>query len=440
MTGPFDPVAPSAAAKPVALPQWRPILPVPADAPALETKHSKHGAAAKVWRYHDRRGQLVGAVCRYNLPDGNKEIRTAIYAEHAKFGRQWRFQGFPRPRPIFNLDQLAARPEASVLIVEGEKSCDAAAVLLPDHVAITSPGGNSAAKLADWSALAGRDVTIWPDSDPAGAKYAAAVAALLLKLMPAPTVAIIAAPEGVAKGWDAADAASEGWDTTRAAELVAAAVPLTLASDESGPRERKSSRDQLLELIAEDVELWSNDGVGFASVIVDDHRENYEINSRGFRGYLSWRAYEATGISPPSEALEAALRTAETISLNRGPRYPIWRRVAAHDGKIFIDLGCRRWRVVEIRAGGWQVLDTAPAEVKFLRSRGMGALPEPEAGELLEGVATRVPQRRERIGFSPHCRLAPRRATPEGPVSALGRLGRAGISEIDGRARLPIHR
>ena len=54
-------------------------------------------------------------------------------------------KAFPTPRPLYNLDKLAERPDDWILVVEGEKTADAAAELFPDHVAMTSPGGAKAA-------------------------------------------------------------------------------------------------------------------------------------------------------------------------------------------------------------------------------------------------------------------------------------------------------
>jgi putative DNA primase/helicase len=76
-----------------------------------------------------------------------------------------------------------------------------------------------------------------------------------------------------------------------------------------------------------------------------------------------------------------ALRIARARALH-GSCHRTWRRIAEHDGRIYLDLGCPKWRTVEIDAMGWRVVDAAP--VKFLRSRGMLALPEPEAGETIE--------------------------------------------------------
>ena len=49
------------------------------------------------------------------------------------------------PVPMYGLDRLAARPEATVLLVEGEKTADAAELLFPGCVAITSQGGSNGA-------------------------------------------------------------------------------------------------------------------------------------------------------------------------------------------------------------------------------------------------------------------------------------------------------
>ena len=84
-------------------------------------------------------------------------------------------------------------------MVEGEKTADAAAELLPDFVVVTSPFGAKSAGKADWCALEGRDVIIWPDNDEAGAGYARDV----LRLVPHARLVDVA--DGLPEGWDLAD-------------------------------------------------------------------------------------------------------------------------------------------------------------------------------------------------------------------------------------------
>lgn len=86
--------------------------------------------------------------------------------------------------PLFEQLLLGEHPSAAVFICEGEKAVCAfnqhcaEREMLNDFVALTS-GGCTSADGADWSCLAGRNVTIWPDKDAAGQKYAESVACRL---------------------------------------------------------------------------------------------------------------------------------------------------------------------------------------------------------------------------------------------------------------------
>ena len=133
-----------------------------------------------------------------------KQCRTMVFCEDRTGRRQWRSQGLPVPRPLFGLADLAGRPEAVVVVTEGEKSTEAAARLFPDHLAVTSPNGSKSARRADWSPLAKRHVIIWPDADEAGAAYASDVAALA-KEAGAVSVRVVPLPTGLPQGWDVAD-------------------------------------------------------------------------------------------------------------------------------------------------------------------------------------------------------------------------------------------
>ena len=53
------------------------------------------------------------------------------------------------PRPLYGLDRLAARPDAPVIVCEGEKAADAAERLFPEYVAVTSPNGAGSPHCAD---------------------------------------------------------------------------------------------------------------------------------------------------------------------------------------------------------------------------------------------------------------------------------------------------
>jgi hypothetical protein len=125
-------------------------------------------------------------------------------------------EGAPAPRPLFNLDQLAARPDAPVLVVEGEKAAvgldgsSGAAALLPEYVVTTSVSGAKAAAKSDWSPLASREVVIWPDNDTPGAAYAQEVADLAL-VAGARSIRIVDVAD-LPQGFDLADELPQGLD------------------------------------------------------------------------------------------------------------------------------------------------------------------------------------------------------------------------------------
>lgn len=195
--------------------EWRPIVPVPDDAPQLTTslinRWARSGYSLTTgWRYNDTHGNLLGVVVRFD--NGNpdeKDICPLTFCEGPNGVREWRKKSWIAPRPLYGLDRLNERPDAPVLVVEGEKASDAATALFPDHVVITSPGGSNAAGNADWSPLKGRNVTIWPDHDEPGRKYADAVANLATEAGAVP-VRIIQVPTGFPKGWDLADPTPNG--------------------------------------------------------------------------------------------------------------------------------------------------------------------------------------------------------------------------------------
>lgn len=105
---------------------------------------------------------------------GEKWIRPMCRSVHGGFDlKQPEFQN---GAPLYRLPELAAQPDAMVWIVEGETCADALAAL---GLTATTSGGADSAGRADWSVLAGRSATIWPDNDDAGGRYADAVAAIL---------------------------------------------------------------------------------------------------------------------------------------------------------------------------------------------------------------------------------------------------------------------
>lgn len=126
---------------------------------------------SRCWTYHNEHSTPVGMALRFDTPKG-KDVRPL-----ARVADGWIIGAMPAPRPLYRLPEvLKADPATAIVVVEGEKSADAAARL--GYVATTSAGGSQAAGKSDWTPLRDRDVAILPDRDDAGERYAADVARL----------------------------------------------------------------------------------------------------------------------------------------------------------------------------------------------------------------------------------------------------------------------
>jgi predicted transcriptional regulator len=187
------------------------------------------------WDYPNADGSLFGVMARYEpVTDGgrDKQFRPFVVEDGELVCK-----GFPEPRPLYNLDKLAARPDAPVLVVEGEKTADAAAELFPGYVVTTSPHGCKSASKADWSPLAGRDVVIWPDNDEAGTAYAMDVVKAVANALVVP----ISASQAFPPKWDLADPAPEGVTHEVLEGLLMMAGPAAAASS----KKKKADKDDL---------------------------------------------------------------------------------------------------------------------------------------------------------------------------------------------------
>jgi putative DNA primase/helicase len=219
------------------------VLPVPADAPPTPQAHFKLGQPSARWDYRNAGGAELFAVLRFDEADGTKEFLPLTLWRDAQ-GLRWRWKSVPALRPLYNLDKLAERPEAPVVVAEGEKSADAAARIFPKSVATTSPGGAYGADKADWSVLRGRKVLIWPDDDAPGRSYAAKVGATLTALdcdvsvIDAATLSRTAPGGGTREptkgGWDAADAITE-WADIAALRLASVHCAKPFDAAEAAP-------------------------------------------------------------------------------------------------------------------------------------------------------------------------------------------------------------
>jgi len=231
---------------------WQPIWPAPDDAGGPPKAHPNRGVPARIFTYRAADGRVIGYVCRFVTSDGGKDDIPLVFAQHAKSGkREWRWMAFAEEgRPLYGLDGAAAKPEASLLFVEGEKCRDAGQEPLPELAVMSWTGGCNGVGKADFSSLAERPVKkalLWPDCDakrekltkaekeagvdPAskpllpvekqpGMKAMLAVAERLTALGYIVWFIDIPAPGEKPDGWDIADAIADGWTPATLTEYL----------------------------------------------------------------------------------------------------------------------------------------------------------------------------------------------------------------------------
>lgn len=129
--------------------------------------------------YKDENGQLLFYIARVTEKEdpSKKGIFPMSYGywKGCDNSPKWAIKGYhTEAKPLYNLTDLYENQQSKVLIVEGEKTTDAAKNLLSTdkYVCISWLGGSSTASKADWIHLHGREVVIWPDNDEAGYKAA----------------------------------------------------------------------------------------------------------------------------------------------------------------------------------------------------------------------------------------------------------------------------
>jgi uncharacterized protein (DUF927 family) len=208
------------------------IMPCPEQNPPVQRfKHREYGEPSRISVYRTEQGAPIVVAARYDFtkPDGTPDKIVLPFT----FGRRvwtarngepqtriaWHSKAPPSPRPLYGLDRLATRPDAAVLVCEGEKAADAASALFPDIVCITSQGGSKAPDKSDWTPLRGRTVTIWPDHDEPGAAYTAKVAELATAAG-AVSVRTVEVPADWPEKWDLADALPDTAAPARLHEML----------------------------------------------------------------------------------------------------------------------------------------------------------------------------------------------------------------------------
>jgi hypothetical protein len=155
------------------------IVPTPETPPVFPPSHQRILAGHWPWRTAD--GVLHGYSYRIEfVVDGERKKiplpLTWCRMRNSKTGDEWigwHNAALPQPQPLMHAPDLLRKKR--VLLVEGEKTCDAANRLIdtPNHplslrfdIATTWHGGTGRIEHVDWSIFSpDHDMTGWPDAD-----------------------------------------------------------------------------------------------------------------------------------------------------------------------------------------------------------------------------------------------------------------------------------
>ena len=150
------------------------------------------------------------------------------------------------------------------------------------------------------------------------------------------------------------------------------------SDDDDQKSPRKSAATELVEIGRKFSLFHDPQDRPFARLEIRGHTEIWPVESAKCRKLLARTYYEKAKKAINRNALADAITTLAGKACHDGHEEPVFLRVAAHGENILIDLCDERWRVIEVSASGWRILDKSP--VAFVRTGSMQSLPEPTRG------------------------------------------------------------
>jgi energy-coupling factor transporter ATP-binding protein EcfA2 len=183
---------------------------------------------------------------------------------------------------------------------------------------------------------------------------------------------------------------SDGDDDSSGDWLVE--LPLEDEATKKDTKKRTAVRaDRAFGELSAELELWkSASGVPYATLPVGDHFENWPVESSRFKDWIRWRAQLRRESLINASDLDKLVGALRAQALYGGNEFETWTRIGTSQGRVYIDLGCPKWRCIEIwpaemdRDERWRILEAAP--VKFIRRQTMRPMAEPTIGGSIDDL------------------------------------------------------
>ena len=160
-------------------------------------------------------------IVRFKKGDGKIDYPFTLWTDCKNY--EWRSKALHGMKyPLYNLRSLEEKPNARVLLVEGQKVAGVLKDVLNDWAVVGWYGGAKNASLTDLTALKGREVWFSFDADNVGRQAIDKIK----KILPDTLIHLVYPPFDVPQGWDLADAVlKDGWTIEQLEEHITKGEP-----------------------------------------------------------------------------------------------------------------------------------------------------------------------------------------------------------------------
>jgi hypothetical protein len=181
------------------------------------------------WAYKNLNGEILLVTDRYDPKnDTGKRIIPRCFVDDQTEGKTgWIQKKFLDYNPLYNLEDFNNKANLPILIVEGEKTCEAAKQLYGEKFWCTTwLGGSNGTAKVNTDMITNRKIYMIPDNDDTGRK---AMKNLASKLLPKNSVFMVNYPSfEFPPAWDIADAFPTNWDKEKFQSYIDSATPYLL--------------------------------------------------------------------------------------------------------------------------------------------------------------------------------------------------------------------
>ncbi|CAF2233500.1 unnamed protein product [Rotaria magnacalcarata] len=130
------------------LPSQKPVPEFTVDLIGRRTKDRFKDGRITFYRYYSSKNVPVGCVVRCDMDIEGDKVKSFAQFSYDRIKEKWQSSWSGEGKPLYNLPEIVARHDAPVMIVEGEKTAEAAKLLFPEFVITTSYNDTTGAKYA----------------------------------------------------------------------------------------------------------------------------------------------------------------------------------------------------------------------------------------------------------------------------------------------------